>query len=862
MTSLSSENVPIIVTSEGVPNDEKSNANSDVANHKHHTDLVRNFSIVGHVDHGKTVMTDSILQRGGLISKVSAGTARTTDNRKDEIERGITIKSTGVSLQIDNLQINLIDSPGHADFNSEVTAALRISDGCLILIDAVEGISCQSETVLRQALVEQVTPILFINKFDRYLFELNLLNEVDAETVYNKMNNIIASVNAIIQTYKTDDEFSLSPEKGNVFFSCGLHNWGFSLKHFAKLYSKKYNISEEKLMTYLWGDYFINPATKKITTDRSVPGAVRVFNKLVYEPIQELFTSMRDAGTPINGVPRTAIQELAVAKYMKVMKTLDITLTKAEMQLTEKALFKATMQQFVPLADALLDGIRNHLPSPVQAQKYRVSTIYDGPMDDDVAKAIRTCDKDGPVMMYITKNVPSSDNSRFYALGRLFSGTLKNGQKVTILGSNYAHGKKLDMYVDKTIQGISIMQGKTIISQNVVECGGIVALSGIDAFFTKSATVTSIRDEPYPIKTMKFAVSPIVQVAIKCKNTSDLPKLAVGIKKLIKSDPCVVNYMSANNEQIIAGAGELHLEICLNDLREFMNGAEIIASKPIVPFRESISIESKECLAKSSNSHNRLFMIATPLSEDVIKDLEAKNFDFKDMLGVCRKLVNDHGWQRDEARKIWSFGPTNDEANMLVDGTKGNSYLADVKDSIIAGFQKVCMGGPLLEEPLRGVKFTILDAKLHQDSIHRSSTQILPMSTRVMTACVLTGEPKLVEPYYKLTVSVPDVMVSKVYSSVGYKGGRITDEVRVEGTQTKLLTGILPVLSSFGFDSYIREQTSGMAFPSCVFSHWDVMSGGDPLDEDSKVHKLITDNRASKGINVDIPPLDRFLDKL
>jgi elongation factor 2 len=240
---------------------------------------------------------------------------------------------------------------------------------------------------------------------------------------------------------------------------------------------------------------------------------------------------------------------------------LDIVLKGDEKELEGKALLKVVMRKFLPAADALLEMMVIHLPSPVTAQKYRVETLYEGPMDDEAAIGIRDCDPKAPLMLYVSKMVPTSDKGRFYAFGRVFSGTVKSGLKVRIQGPNYTPGKKEDLFV-KAVQRTVLMMGRAVEPLEDCPAGNIVGLVGIDQFLLKSGTL-STSETAHNMKVMKFSVSPVVQVAVEVKNANDLPKLVEGLKRLSKSDPCVLCYTSESGEHIVAGAGELHLEICL-----------------------------------------------------------------------------------------------------------------------------------------------------------------------------------------------------------------------------------------------------------------------------------------------------------
>lgn len=337
---------------------------------------IRNMCVIAHVDHGKSTLTDSLIAAAGIISGAKAGEARFTDTRQDEQDRCITIKSTGVSLyyEIDKVippgsngngfLINLIDSPGHVDFSSEVTAALRVTDGALVVVDCVEGVCVQTETVLRQALGERIKPVLMVNKMDRTFLELQLA----PEEAYQGFARTIETVNVIIATYEDEllGDVMVYPYKGTVAFGSGLHGWGFTVGRFAEQYAAKMAgkpkegqtpeeakaAAKAKLTKKLWGDSFFDVKTRKWhKTSQNPDGGSfpRGFCKFILEPIYALFNSI------MNGEKD---------KYTKMIDSLGIKLKADERESEGKILLKTVMRAWLPAADTLLEMLVWHLPSP------------------------------------------------------------------------------------------------------------------------------------------------------------------------------------------------------------------------------------------------------------------------------------------------------------------------------------------------------------------------------------------------------------------------------------------------------------------------------------------------------------------
>ena len=456
--------------------------------------------------------------------------------------------------------------------------------------------------------------------------------------------------------------------------------------------------------------------------------------------------------------------------------------------------------------------------------------------------------------------VPTSDKGRFYAFGRVFSGTIATGQKVRIQGPHYQPGSKEDLNV-KNVQRTVLMMGRTTEQVADVPCGNTVALVGIDQYLIKSGTLTTL-ETAHNIADMKYSVSPVVKVAVKPKAGKDLPKLVEGLKKLVKSDPLVVCTTEASGEHVIAGCGEFHVEICLKDLREEYAQCDFTMSDPIVSYRETVvGTSSQTCLAKSPNKHNRVYLTAEQLPEELSMLIEEGKAGPKaDAKERSKLLREEFDWDENSVRKIWCWGPETEGANVIVDQTQAIQYLIEIKEHVNSAFQWATKEGPLCEENMRGIRFNIMDMTLHSDKAHRGAGQIMPPTRRCCFAAEMTAQPTLQEPVFLVEITCPRDAMNGVYSCMNLRRGCVFEENQRVGTPLMQVKAYLPVAESFGFVPALRQQTSGQAFPQCVFDHWEAMPGN--AMEAGKMQDMILGIRKRKNLKVEMPKLADYLDKL
>ncbi len=444
--------------------------------------------------------------------------------------------------------------------------------------------------------------------------------------------------------------------------------------------------------------------------------------------------------------------------------------------------------------DVVFDMVVRHLPSPLEAQKYRIPHIWKGDLSSEVGRAMLATDPNGPLAFMIT-DITMDPNAGEIATGRVFSGRLTKGMEVLLAGTKSKN----------RVQHVSLFMGPERLMVDEVGAGNIAAVIGLTDAFAGS-TVSTVPDM-VQFEEIRHVSEPVVTVAIEPKHMGDLPKLIETMRKVAKEDASLrVEINNETGEHLLSGMGELHLEITqyriVNDYH-----VDITASKPIVVYRETVAGKSPEAFeGKSPNKHNRFYIEVEPLPAAVVKAIQegeiAQGKSFKDIKTVVNKLV-ELGIDRDEARGITAVEGT----NILFDDTKGIQYLHETMELIIDAFKEAMNRGPLAAEKVYGLKVRLVDAKLHEDPIHRGPGQVIPAARSAIYGAMTTAGRVLLEPLSKVTVNVPQDVLSGATRELQRRRGEILDMNQVGDLNT--VVAKVPVAELFGFASDLRSSTAG-----------------------------------------------------
>ena len=703
---------------------------------------IRNLCIAAHIDHGKTTLSDNLIAGAGMMSSDLAGAARVLDFDEQESARGITINAASASMvhAVDGTDfiINLIDTPGHVDFGGDVTRAMRAVDGCFILACAVEGPMPQTETVVRQALKEKVKPVLFINKVDRLINEL----QVTPEDMLKRFEETITKVNRLIKQFAPEEfkkTWQVSVMDGTVAFGSAYHNWGITIPYMKK-----------------------------------------------------------------SGVSMTEIFEYCNNEDQK------------------------TLASKAPVHEVLLDMAVTKLPGPVEAQPYRIPNIWTGDLDSTIGKAMIGCDPEAELAMMITK-IWMDPHAGEVAVGRIYSGAIAQGESVFAIGASKA----------ERVQQVSMMVGGDRITVPKVVAGNIAAITGIRS---AAAGVTLSRDKDFtPFEAIRHYSDPVVTVAVEPKSMKDLPKFIDALRSLAKSDASLkVTTNQETGEALLAGMGELHLEITVYRIEEEQN-IKVSVSQPIVVYREGLqgSNRGRPFEGKSPNRHNRFFFEVEPLTPEVVAALRAGEFKEGTVRPNDAKEVGNKfgtlGMDKDLMRKIYAINGT----NVLVNDTKGIQGLHETRELIIEAFNEVCVKGPIADEPVQGMFVRLTDAKLHEDAIHRGPAQTIPAVRNGLKGAMMRAKTIILEPMQKAFVSVPNDWLGQVTREVTNRRG-IIEDMPSEGEVTTVV-GVLPIAETFGFSNDIRAASQGRAV-------WNTENLGFEMLPPQLFDKVVAQIRTRKGL--------------
>jgi U5 small nuclear ribonucleoprotein component len=410
-----------------------------------------------------------------------------------------------------------MDTPGHANFQDEVVAAMALSDGVVVFVDVIVGLTQHVERMLKHAVQEKIRPVLVINGMDRLVVELKL----PPNDAYHKIRYCIEDINETLEklydtvAYEVDNRVYFSPLKGNVMFASSLFRMMFTLDSYAQIYADTHdNVFEAKTFAKcLWGDLYFNEDEGKFSKTAPDADQPRSFVQFVLEPIYKIFAHA--LGEEKDDLASTLAE-------------IGIYLHKRDYDLDARSLLRRIFGQLFGLGGGIssfVDMIVEHISSPKENAPAKTERLYSGDQFGAVAEDMKKLDHTGYLMVHTVKNYHRPDCNAFDVFGRVMSGTLFRGDRVKILGESYSLDDDEDMAI-REVQNLWIYEGRYRVEVSHVPAGNWVLIGGIEGSIKKASTITTAsNDEEVEIfRPLRCPTSAVIKVAIEPLQPSELPR--------------------------------------------------------------------------------------------------------------------------------------------------------------------------------------------------------------------------------------------------------------------------------------------------------------------------------------------------
>ena len=784
----------------------------------HDPSRVKNLCVLAHVDHGKTTLCDYLISSSGVIAPGLAGELRFMDSRPDEQEKKITVKTSVISLAHEGSIFNVVDSPGHFDFTSEVSVALRLAEAAFVVIDVVDGVTSQTEYLIRNAFAEEIRMCVVFSKIDLLLTVLYMT----PREIEERFAEILARCNAIMADLlladqcpgESTDEAHFAPEHGNVLFTSAKWGIGFSIDDMAEMYHRKHGWKVETARRTLWGPFVFDGAKQRILKRKaSNIDCPTMFEEFVAQPLHDFVHAFSD-----KTASSEALERLFLGKRDDLI----------------GASIESAMKAWSPLNAALMRTIQRVFPSAADAPHAKICNT--APLEtndltsvatdeDDMRSVLAACSQESPLTIAFIAKVASTSLAHrpYVGVCKVYSGALKLGQSLYI---ETGDGQTLMGSVDY----LGLFQGFEIISVQRAGAGNICAVGGdFISDVIKFGTLSS-QALPRPLRPMRIFYPSVFRTAVRPKDLRDLHALRQALRTLNALDLQLEVTVDDDGEFVLGTAGVVHTERCITDLRA-MAAVEVEASEPIIRMHEAIHNISLKHTALAPKSH-------------------AFAYDFR-AFGVPQEMRDalDHNecarpteWKK-FAREVLAGIDMAQFA--IIEGKRSNFLLLPVQtceeskpewvDHIVSAFNTTMKAGPLAKFPVTGVCLIVRDIVRREsgcsifeegklgDEDCQALLRELPGAIR---HAMQRNVGVLTEPCYACEVSVKsNGPIGKIYGLINERRGKIIAEDQTQHTVVALsrftLFAKIPVSESQRVIDAIHHASGGQA--SCQFfsSGWE-----------------------------------------